>query len=383
MTTSIHKSSNDATFSQEELSRYNRHIIIPSFGIEAQTKLKNARVLVIGAGGLGSPVLLYLAAAGVGKIGIIDFDKVDDSNLQRQVLYSIEAIGQPKVKAAKKRLKELNPFIEIKIFNEILTSKNALKIFEGYDVISDGSDNFQTRYLVNDAAVILGIPLVYGSILQFEGQLSVFNYTKKDGSVGPNYRDLYPTPPDAGSIPSCAEGGVLGVLPGIIGTLQATEVIKVITGVGEVLAGKLLLFDALSMNSRTLKFAKNPNATPISELIDYNLFCGTKPALKEITVEQLLDWKNNKIDFQLIDVREQDEYEEIHINGENMPLSKLRHYVESVVRDKKVVVHCKLGGRSISAIQQLEEQYGFSNLYNLKGGIEAFSVAQHREFTAN
>lgn len=383
MTTSIHKSSNDATFSQEELSRYNRHITIPSFGIEAQTKLKNARVLVIGAGGLGSPVLLYLAAAGVGTIGIIDFDRVDDSNLQRQVLYGIEDLGQPKVEAAKKRLNELNPFIKIEIFNEILTNKNALKIFEGYDVIADGSDNFQTRYLVNDAAVILGIPLVYASILQFEGQLSVFNYTDKDSNVGPNYRDLYPTPPEAGSIPSCAEGGVLGVLPGIIGTLQATEVIKVITGIGELLAGKLMLFDALTMNSRVLKYAKNPQSKPITQLIDYDLFCGTTQVVKEITVDELLAAVASNEALQIIDVREQEEYALKNIGAQLIPLQTVLDNHQKIDPSKKVIVHCKSGRRSAAAIEQLQHSFSFQNLYNLVGGIEALSPEQIKQIIKN
>ena len=231
----------DIQFSKEELARYNRHIIIPEFGIEAQKKLKAAKVLVVGSGGLGSPVLLYLAAAGVGTIGIVDFDVVDDSNLQRQVLFGVEEVGKPKVEAAKQRLESLNPHIKIIIYNTQLTSKNALEIIKDYDVVADGTDNFPTRYLVNDASVLLGKPNVYASIFQFEGQVSVFNYKNASGELGPNYRDLYPTPPPPGLVPSCAEGGVLGVLPGIIGSLQASEVIKVITGVGETLSGRFFI----------------------------------------------------------------------------------------------------------------------------------------------
>src|ERR1051325_6782548 len=234
----------DVQFSKEELARYNRHIIIPEFGLEAQKKLKAAKVLVVGSGGLGSPVLLYLAAAGVGTIGIVDFDVVDDSNLQRQVLFGVDEIGKPKVEAAKKRLESLNPHIAIKIYNEQLTSKNALDIIKDYDVVADGTDNFPTRYLVNDACVLLGKPNVYGSIFQFEGQVSVFNYRNEKGELGPNYRDLYPTPPPPGLVPSCAEGGVLGVLPRIIGRLQALQGIKGTTGGGEPLVGRFYIFDA-------------------------------------------------------------------------------------------------------------------------------------------
>jgi molybdopterin/thiamine biosynthesis adenylyltransferase/molybdopterin converting factor small subunit len=236
----------DNLFTKEELARYNRHIIIPGFGMEAQQKLKTARVLVIGSGGLGSPVLLYLAAAGVGTIGIVDFDVVDDSNLQRQVLFGVNEIGKPKVEAARRRLEALNPYIRLQIYNTHLNSQNALDILKDYDVIADGTDNFPTRYLVNDASVLLGKPNVYASIFQFEGQVSVFNYRNAKGEPGPNYRDLYPTPPPPGLVPSCAEGGVLGVLPGIIGSLQALEVIKVITGVGETLSGRFYIFDALT-----------------------------------------------------------------------------------------------------------------------------------------
>jgi molybdopterin/thiamine biosynthesis adenylyltransferase len=261
------------TFSKEELARYNRHIIIPEFGLEAQQKLKAAKVLVVGSGGLGSPVLLYLAAAGIGTIGIVDFDVVDDSNLQRQVLFGVEAVGKPKVEAAKRRLEALNPHINIILYNTQLTSQNALDIIKDYDVVADGTDNFPTRYLVNDACVLLDKTNVYASIFQFEGQVSVFNYRNAKGEVGPNYRDLYPAPPPPGLVPSCAEGGVLGVLPGIIGSLQALEVIKVITGSGEPLVGRFYIFDALNFESRTFKISrrednpingKNPTITASS-----------------------------------------------------------------------------------------------------------------------
>lgn len=365
-------------FSKEELSRYDRHIIIPDFGFEGQKKLKAAKVFVVGSGGLGSPALLYLAAAGVGTIGIIDFDVVDDSNLQRQVLFGVNEIGKLKVEAAKQRLEALNPHITIKIYNEQLTSKNALDIIKDYDVVADGTDNFPTRYLVNDACVLLGKPNVFASIFQFEGQVSVFNYRDKNGELGPNYRDLYPTPPPPGLVPSCAEGGVLGVLPGIIGSLQALEVIKVITGVGEPLSGRFFIFDALNFETRTFKIKRNP-ANPlngenptIKELIDYEQFCGVKAVekpIKEITAKELYNLQVRGEDIQVIDVREPHEYEIANIGGELIPLSTVSANADKIDHNKKVIVHCKMGGRSAKAIRELEEKFGFTNLYNLKGGI--------------
>lgn len=364
----------DISFSKEELARYNRHIIIPDFGIDAQKKLKAAKVLVVGSGGLGSPVLLYLAAAGVGTIGIVDFDVVDDSNLQRQVVFGTESIGKPKVEAAKERLQSLNPHIKINIYNTQLTSKNALELLREYDVVADGTDNFPTRYLVNDASVLAGKPNVYASIFQFEGQLSVFNYTNAKGETGPNYRDLYPTPPAPGLVPSCAEGGVLGVLPGIIGSLQANEVIKVITGVGEPLSGRFFVFDALSFETRVLKITKRESTPVITELIDYEQFCGVKAVqkkIKEISVEEFIQWKERGEDFQVIDVREPFEYEDINIGALLIPLASVSSRANEISRDKKVIIHCKVGGRSAKAVQELEEKFGFDNLYNLKGGILA------------
>jgi len=368
----------DIHFSKEELSRYDRHIIIPDFGFEAQKKLKASKVLVIGSGGLGSPALLYLAAAGVGTIGIVDFDVVDDSNLQRQVLFGVDEIGKPKVEAAKKRLESLNPYIDIKIYNQQLTSQNALEIIREYDVVADGTDNFPTRYLVNDACVLLGKPNVYASIFQFEGQVSVFNYINREGELGPNYRDLYPTPPPPGLVPSCAEGGVLGVLPGIIGSLQALEVIKVITGVGETLSGRFFIFDALNFEPRTFKIKRNP-ANPVNgenptikQLIDYELFCGVKAVekpIKEITAKELYDLQVRGEDIQVIDVREPHEYEIANIGGELIPLATVSANADKIDRSKKVIVHCKMGGRSAKAVRELEEKFGFTNLYNLKGGI--------------
>ncbi|MCU7548071.1 molybdopterin-synthase adenylyltransferase MoeB [Chitinophagaceae bacterium LB-8] len=371
----------DLHFNQDELARYNRHIIIPGFGVEAQKKLKAAKVLVVGCGGLGSPVLLYLAAAGVGTIGIVDFDLLDESNLQRQVLYGVESIGQPKVEAARKRLEALNPHIQIVPFNTRLTSGNAMDIIRDYDVVADGTDNFPTRYLINDACVLLGKPNVYASIHQFEGQVSVFNFRQPDGELGPNYRDLYPVPPEPGTVQDCAEGGVLGVLPGIIGSVQALETIKIITGIGEILSGRFYMFDALRFESRVLKIKRsmdNPlnGANPtIRSLIDYEQFCGIKTSevdIKEINPGELRQWQANGEDVQVIDVREPHEYESININAELIPLGSISEHAYKIARDKKVVVHCKSGGRSARAIRELQQMFGFENLYNLKGGIIAY-----------
>ena len=366
-------------FSKDELVRYNRHIIIPDFGIEAQRKLKEAKVLVIGSGGLGSPLLLYLAAAGVGTLGIVDFDSVDDSNLQRQVLFGVEDVGSPKTEAAKKRLQSLNPFIKINTYNTRITSANILEILNEYDLVADGTDNFPTRYLVNDAAVLSGKPNVYASIFQFEGQVSVFNYKDANGKLGPNYRDLYPLPPPPGLVPNCAEAGVLGVLPGIIGSLQGLEVIKVITGIGETLSGRFFTFDALTFETRTFNISRNPsnplngeNPT-IKTLIDYEVFCGLKgeieKPLKEISVKELYEWQVRGDDYQLIDVREPHEFEIANIGGELFPLTTITAVADKISREKKVVIHCKMGGRSAKAIRQLQDEFGFDNLYNLKGGI--------------
>ncbi|MCC6582157.1 MAG: molybdopterin-synthase adenylyltransferase MoeB [Chitinophagales bacterium] len=368
----------EINLSKEELARYSRHIIIPEFNIEGQKKLKAAKVLVIGTGGLGSPMLLYLAAAGVGTIGIVDFDVVDDSNLQRQVLYSVKDVGRPKVEAARERILGLNPHINVIAYNEHLSSKNALEIFKDYDVVADGTDNFPTRYLVNDACVLTGIPNVYASIFRFDGQVSVFNYNN-----GPNYRDLYPEPPPPGLVPSCAEGGVLGVLPGIIGSLQANEVIKVITGIGETLSGRLFAFDALNFSTKIFKIGKdksnplNGENPTIKELIDYQQFCGIVPEVinekvKEITVQELKQKMDAKEDFQLIDVREKHEYDFVNLGAELIPLNAVLDNVHKFSKDKQVIVHCKGGVRSAKAIQALEEK-GFTNLYNLKGGIVAYA----------
>nr|WP_240429395.1 molybdopterin-synthase adenylyltransferase MoeB [Tunicatimonas sp. TK19036] len=376
--------SNNITFSKEELERYSRHLIIPDFNIEGQRKLKAAKVLVVGTGGLGAPLLSYLVAAGVGTIGIVDFDTVDDSNLQRQILFTVEDVGRPKVEAAAERLRKQNPFVTIKTYNTALTSQNAKEIMRDYDVVADGTDNFPTRYLVNDACVLLNKVNVYASIFRFEGQASVFNYTDKDGKTGPNYRDLFPSPPPPGLVPSCAEGGVIGVLPGILGSLQANEVIKVITGVGETLSGRLFLFDAQNFETRTLKIHRDP-ANPLNgenptqtALIDYEQFCGVpsqeeKTQVKELSVQELYALIQDKKDFQLVDVREPYEYEIANLGGELIPLSQVEEQVSKIASDKQVIVHCRSGKRSGQAIEQLEKKYGFTNLYNLKGGILAWA----------
>lgn len=368
----------EVILSKEELARYSRHIIIPEFGLEGQKKLKAAKVLVIGTGGLGSPSLLYLAAAGVGTIGIIDFDVVDDSNLQRQVLFTVNDIGKPKVLAAKARIEALNPHINVIAYNERLTSENALEIFKGYDVVADGTDNFPTRYLVNDACVMTGIPNIYASIYRFDGQVSVFNYEN-----GPNYRDLYPEPPPPGLVPSCAEGGVLGILPGIIGSLQTNEVIKVLTGIGETLSGRLFTFDALNFSTKIFKVLKDPD-NPLTgknptqtTLVDYEFFCGIpqaaaeKSEINEIDVHEFKKWKDEGKEFQVIDVREPHEYELVNIGAELIPLNTVIENASKFRKDIPVVLHCKGGVRSANAIQALKD-LGFDNLINLKGGIVSY-----------
>lgn len=357
-------------FSREELQRYNRQILIPEFGIDGQTKLKNARVLVIGCGGLGSPILLYLAAAGIGTIGMVEDDKVDVSNLQRQILYSVESVGKNKIEEAKKRLQSINPHINLELHQQRLDAKNALEIFKNYDLIIDGTDNFPTRYLVNDACVILGKPYIYGAIYRFEGQVAVFNY--KNSST---YRDLFPEPPPPEMAPNCAEAGVLGVMAGMIGTMQANEAIKVITEIGEPLAGKLLIIDALTMAVRTFKIPKNPMLPKIIELIDYEAFCGVEIRdlrfeNREISLSEVEKWQAEGKDFQLIDVREPHEYEMDNIGGELIPLSEIEENIGSIRRDKTVVVHCQSGIRSQKAIKLLQEKHGFDNLLNLINGLK-------------
>ena len=367
--------SEEIKLSPKELARYSRHIAIPEFGEAAQLKLKKAKVLVVGAGGLGSPVLLYLAAAGVGHIGIIDFDLVDDSNLQRQVLYNVNDIGQSKAETAKRKILAMNPYIEVTVYKDALTTENALELIRQYDVVADGTDNFPTRYLVNDACVLEGKVNVYASIFRFEGQVSVFNYLQEDGNRGPNYRDLFPQPPAPGMVPSCAEGGVLGVLPGIIGSMQANEVIKVITDVGEPLSGRLFLFDAAHFSTRILKIKSNPEIK-ITDLINYEQFCGLPEKteqVKGISVIALKAMIDQKLDFQLIDVRESFEYEMVNLGGTLIPLSEVATAVEQIEKEKTVIIHCRSGARSATAIQILQGLFPFKNLLNLEGGILAYA----------
>jgi molybdopterin/thiamine biosynthesis adenylyltransferase/rhodanese-related sulfurtransferase len=351
-----------------ERSRYARHLILPQIGEEGQEKLKRASVVIVGAGGLGSPVALYLAAAGVGRIGLVDFDRVDVTNLHRQILYGTSDVGTPKLEAAQARLSDLNPDIRIETHEAMLSSSNAMETLDGYDLIVDGTDNFPTRYLVNDACVLLGKPNVYGSIFRFEGQVSLF-----DARHGPCYRCLYPEPPPPNLVPSCAEGGVLGVLPGVIGTIQATEAIKWITGAGESLLGRLLLFDALQMSFRQLRLRKDPECAicgehpTVRELIDYEGFCN--PATThDVTPAELTHMR----DALLIDVREPHEWNAGHIEGaRHIPLRQLPHNLESIPRDQDVILYCHVGSRSAMALEMLRGA-GFQRARHLKGGYAAW-----------
>ncbi len=375
----MNKALTEDIFSQEELRRYGRHLIMPEVGLEGQRKLKESSVLLVGAGGLGSPAALYLASAGVGCLGIIDHDVVDQSNLQRQILHSTADVGRPKVESATERIQGLNPNIEVKNHHTRLTSDNAIEILRNYDVIVDGTDNFPTRYLVNDACVLLKKPNVYGSIFRFEGQASVFF-----SESGPCYRCLYSEPPPPGLVPSWAEGGVLGVLPGIIGTIQATETLKFILGIGENLIGRLLLVDALKMQFRELKLRKNEHCVICgtnptqTELIDYEAFCAltTLPegeSMNEITAQELKKLLDRDSNIVLIDVREPYEYEIANLGGLLMPLSQLSSWAKELDPLREIVVHCHSGFRSARAMQYLRE-LGFAKVRNLTGGIDAWSV---------
>jgi molybdopterin/thiamine biosynthesis adenylyltransferase/rhodanese-related sulfurtransferase len=363
---------------KEDFQRYNRQIIIPEFGQEGQEKLKAGAVLVIGAGGLGAPILQYLTAAGVGKIGIVEFDEVSISNLQRQVLFNSNQVGKSKALKSKKRLTKLNPTIELITYESAISSMNAKEMIAPYDLVVDGSDNLATRYLVNDACVLLEKPLVYGAIFRFEGQVSVFNALEGDHR-GPNYRDLFPTPPPPEMVPSCSEGGVLGVLPGIIGSMMANEAIKLLAQIGESLSGRLFVFDALDFTSHTLNIRKHPD-NPISgdepsihDLIDYEAFCMgavEETKIEEITVQELSE-RLSQEEIWILDVREDYEFEIAHLNGHLIPLNKVVSRSYKIPKDREVVVMCKMGGRSQKAIALLKEQ-GFDNLVNLKGGINAW-----------
>ncbi|HEY6904428.1 MAG TPA: molybdopterin-synthase adenylyltransferase MoeB [Candidatus Acidoferrales bacterium] len=370
-----------AGLSKQEILRYSRHLIMPEVGMEGQLKLKKAKVLCIGTGGLGAPLGLYLAAAGVGRIGLVDFDSVDFTNLQRQVLFGTSDVGRPKITAAADRLRNLNPEIQIDAYEAHLTSENALELFKDYDIIVDGTDNFPTRYLVNDACVILGKPNVYGSIFRFEGQITVFGYPD-----GPCYRCLYPEPPPPGLVPSCAEGGVLGVLPGIVGTIQAAETLKLIIGKGQPLVGRLLLFDALAMKFRELKLRKNPECPvcgthpSVTKLIDYVQFCGirgeeapsTVTNIPEITPRDLKSRLDKGDELYILDVREPHEYDICNLNGHLIPLGELPQRVHELDSSREIVAHCRSGKRSADAVDFLRKA-GFRKIWNLKGGILAWS----------
>jgi adenylyltransferase/sulfurtransferase len=368
---------------KDDYERYSRHLILPEVGMEGQKRLKAASVLCIGTGGLGSPLLLYLAAAGIGRIGIVDFDVVDTSNLQRQVIHGTSWVGKPKIESAKNRIHEINPHCQVDLYETRLSSENALDIIRPYDIVVDGTDNFPTRYLVNDACVLLDKPNVYGSIFRFEGQATVFNY-----EGGPNYRDLYPEPPPPGMVPSCAEGGVLGILPGMIGIIQATETVKIILGNGTTLSGRLVLYNALDMKFRELKLRPNPIRPVINKLIDYEQFCGIPQAkaeeakqqmeIQEMTVKELkalLD--SGAKDFVLLDVRNPNEYEIAKIPGSVLvPLPEIENgdgvaKVRELLNGHRLIAHCKMGGRSAKALAILKEA-GITGT-NVKGGINAWS----------
>jgi sulfur-carrier protein adenylyltransferase/sulfurtransferase len=370
----------EAVLSNDEILRYSRHLIMPEVGMEGQQKLKAAKVLCIGAGGLGSPLALYLTAAGVGTLGIVDFDVVDYTNLQRQIIHTTADVGRKKLDSAAEKLKAINPYINLRTFDTRLTSANALELFREFDIIADGTDNFPTRYLVNDACVLTGKPNVYGSIFRFEGQASVFATEE-----GPCYRCLYPEPPPPGLVPSCAEGGVLGILPGLVGVIQATETIKLILGQGDPLIGRLLLVDALGMKFRELKLRKSPDCPvcgtnpTVKELIDYNEFCGIRgeeaPVATDVpamTVEELKQQLDSKKDLFILDVREPHEYQICNLNGYLIPLGDLPKRVHELDSSRDIVAHCRSGVRSGKAVTFLR-QAGFKKVHNLTGGILAWA----------
>jgi adenylyltransferase/sulfurtransferase len=367
-----------AELTVDEVARYSRHLIIPDVGVPGQKRLKNAKVLVVGAGGLGSPALLYLAAAGVGTLGIVDFDVVDESNLQRQVIHGVSDIGKPKAVSAKESIAEINPLVNVILHQERLDSDNALDIFRPYDLVLDGTDNFATRYLVNDACVLLGKPYVWGSIYRFEGQVSVFW-----NEHGPNYRDLYPEPPPPGMVPSCAEGGVLGVLCASIGSVMVTEAIKLITGIGETLLGRLMVYDALEMSYRTIKIRKDPKGEPITQLIDYEEFCGQvsddaqrAAAGSTITAAELKEMLDAGKDPYLVDVREPVEYEIVKIpGGVLIPKDRILsgEALAELPQDKPLVLYCRTGVRSAEALAAVKAA-GFRDAVHVQGGVTAWAT---------
>ena len=369
--------------SNEEIRRYSRHLILPEVGMAGQKKIRSTSVLCVGTGGLGSPVIMYLAAAGIGKLGIVDFDEVDFSNLQRQILHGTEDVGRPKTASAVESIKSINPNVEVEVHETRLTSDNALDIIRPYDIVVDGTDNFPTRYLTNDACVLLGKPNVYGSIFRFEGQASVF----APNLGGPCYRCLYPEPPPPGMVPSCAEGGVLGVLPGIVGCIQATEILKLALGKGDSLLGRLVLFNALDMKFRELKLRRDPKCPlcgenpTIKELIDYEQFCGIEPEPEtpmrnpnEVTVQDMKKALDQpELDIAVLDVRERDEYNIAHVDGVPLiPLGELPNRFTELDPNKTLYIHCKVGGRSLKAVEFLRD-HGFKNVKSVAGGIRAWS----------
>ena len=375
----------ETTLSKDEILRYSRHLIMPEVGMEGQLKLKNASVLLVGTGGLGAPTALYLAASGIGRIGLVDFDVVDYTNLQRQVIHGTKDVGKPKIDSAIESMSDINPFVKLDRHEVALTSENALEILKDYDYIVDGTDNFPTRYLVNDACVLLGKPNIYGSIFRFEGQATIFAYPG-----GPCYRCLYPEPPPPGLVPSCAEGGVLGILPGIIGLVQATETVKLILGAGQPLVGRLMLYDALAMKFRELKLRRDPDCPmcgdhpTITKLIDYQQFCGIpqhqeaapmsgQSTTGEIDAVELKAKIDRGDDFKLIDVREPHEFQICRIPGSTLiPLGELPKHLHELDPSAEYVMHCKMGGRSAKAVD-LMKQSGFKKVLNMTGGITAWS----------
>ncbi|ORA15326.1 adenylyltransferase/sulfurtransferase MoeZ [Mycobacterium asiaticum DSM 44297] len=364
--------------SREEVARYSRHLIIPDLGVDGQKRLKNARVLVIGAGGLGAPTLLYLAAAGVGTIGIVEFDVVDESNLQRQIIHGVADVGRPKAQSARDSIAAINPFVDVRLHEFRLDAGNAVELFEQYDLILDGTDNFATRYLVNDAAVLAGKPYVWGSIFRFEGQVSVFWEDAPDG-LGLNYRDLYPEPPPPGLVPSCAEGGVLGIICASIASVMGTEAIKLITGLGETLLGRLMIYDALEMSYRTIRIRKDPTTPKITELVDYEDFCGVAPEEapgdSAITPRELRDMLDSGARLALIDVREPAEWDIVHIDGAQLipkALITSGEALSQLPQDRKAVLYCKSGVRSAEALAAVKRA-GFSDAVHLQGGIAAWA----------
>ncbi|PVX64815.1 UNVERIFIED_ORG: adenylyltransferase/sulfurtransferase [Nocardia globerula] len=370
-----------AELSREEVARYSRHLIIPNVGMSGQKRLKNAKVLFIGAGGLGSPALLYLAAAGVGTIGIVDFDEVDMSNLQRQVIHGRSDVGRSKAVSARESILEINDHVDVRLHEFRLDNSNAVELFAEYDLILDGTDNFATRYLVNDAAVIAGKPYVWGSIYRFEGQVSVF-WEDAPGGVGLNYRDLYPEAPPPGMVPSCAEGGVLGVLPATVGSIMATEAVKLITGIGEPLLGRLMMYDALSMTFRTIRLQRDPSRAPVTELIDYDEFCGvvseeTSAAVAQstITATELAQLIESGRELQLVDVREPVEWDIMHLPGAVLiPKGRIvsGEALASLPQNKQIVLYCKTGIRSAEALAVLKSA-GFADAVHVQGGAVAWA----------